>query len=483
MFTTLGTFAARRHRVILIFTALFIAAGFVLGVGVFGNLKSGGFDNPSSGSSRARAVLVNEFNAADANVVLLVTAASGSVDDPAVAAAGTALTTQLGTHPGVSHVAGYWTLGNAPPLRSKDGTKAIVVARVDGTDAAADTTFHELKTLFEGNRGPITVGFGGEAAINADLGRAEGLAIPLTIVLLILVFGGLVAASLPLFVAIIAVPGTLLSLLVISQVTDVSIYSINLTTALGLGLAIDYSLFIVNRFREELDNGLSVEAAVIRTVETAGRTVAFSALTVAGSLVALLAFPLYFLRSFAYAGTSVVLIAAAGALVSLPALLSVVGLRINSLRIFRRRSTKATSEGFWHRLASVVMKRPVPIAAAVIGVLILLGLPFFRASFGLPGYETLPESSKARTVSAQLVRDFEGNTAGSFAAVVTGVDPTTVLPQLNAYAAHVSGLAGVARVSGLTGTYVRGALVAPAGEEAVGYQRRSTRNRPKGSSW
>jgi putative drug exporter of the RND superfamily len=480
MFTTLGTFAARRHRVILIFTALFIAAGFALGVGVFGNLKSGGFDNPSSESSRARAVLVNEFNAADANVVLLITANSGSVDDPAVAAAGTALTAQLSTHPGVSHVAGYWTLGNAPPLRSKDGTKAIVVARIDGIDAGADTTFHELKTSFEGDRGPITVGFGGEAAINADLGdtikadlgRAEGLAIPLTIVLLILVFGGLVAASLPLFVAIIAVPGTLLSLLVISQVTDVSIYSINLTTALGLGLAIDYSLFIVNRFREELDNGLSVEAAVIRTVETAGRTVAFSALTVAGSLVALLAFPLYFLRSFAYAGTSVVLIAAVGALVSLPALLSVVGLRINSLRVFRRRSTRATSGGFWHRLASLVMKRPVPIAAAVIGVLILLGLPFFRASFGLPGYETLPESSKARTVSAQLLHDFEGNTAGSFAAVVTGVDPTTVLPQLDAYAAQVSGLPGVARVSGLTGTYVQGVKVAldPA---SASYQRPS----------
>ncbi len=161
---------------------------------------------------------------------------------------------------------------------------------------------------------------------------------PITLVLLLLVFGGLVAASLPLFVGIIAVLGTFLSLYVIGSLTDVSVYAINLTTALGLGLAIDYSLFIVSRYREELRAGRSVEDAVVRSVETAGRTVTISALTVAVSLAALLVFPQYFLRSFAYAGITVVLLAMVASVVALPALLGVVGTRIDAVRVFRHRA-------------------------------------------------------------------------------------------------------------------------------------------------
>ena len=190
---------------------------------------------------------------------------------------------------------------------------------------------------------------------------------PATLILLVVVFGGLLAAALPMAVALVAMIGTFLALFLVALVTDVSVFSINLTTALGLGLAIDYSLFIVNRFREELRAGRSTEAALVRTMETAGRTVAFSALTVAASLAALLVFPLYFLRSFAYAGTAVVVLAAAGSLLTLPALLAVVGPRIDAGRIARRRRAPRADEGaFWHRLATTVMRRPVPVATAVV---------------------------------------------------------------------------------------------------------------------
>jgi RND superfamily putative drug exporter len=479
MFTRIGNFTVRRNRLILAGTVLFLILAIALGSGVFGSLKSGGFDDPNSQSAQARQVLDHEFGAADANVIVLVSATSGKVDDAINKNAGVAVQQELAAQPGVSQVASYWSLANAPPLRSRDGTKAIVVARINGTPEHIDTTFKDVKKALSHDHGAVTIGFGGETAINADMGsiiekdlaKAEGIAIPLTIILLVLVFGGLVAASLPLFVALIAVPGTLLSLFAIAHITDVSVYSINLTTALGLGLAIDYSLFIVNRFREELDKGNTVNAAVVRTVETAGRTVAFSALTVAASLVALLAFPLYFLRSFAYAGTSVVLVAAAGSLIALPALLSVVGTRVNSLRIFRRRAVKPDGEGFWHRLASLVMRRPIIIGASVIGILVMLGLPFARASFGLPGYEALPTSAQARTVSEHLVKDFDGNSAGSFAIVITGTNPATTVADIADLATQISAVPGVARVVGLTGTYAGGKQVAPTDTTSQQYLR------------
>ncbi|MFN8024562.1 MAG: MMPL family transporter [Acidimicrobiales bacterium] len=479
MFTRLGLFTVRRARLILGATVLFLVVSLVFGTGVFGSLRSGGFDDPGSESSRTRALLEREFGEADPNVVMVVTADTGTVDDADVAAAGRALEADLAARPGVTHVAGYWALGSPDLMRSTDGTRAIVAARIAGTDEQVEEVFTDVRDALEGDRGAVTVGFAGEAAINddmgriieSDLGRAEAMAVPLTIVLLVLVFGGIVAASLPLYVALIAVPGTLLSLFVISRLTDVSIYSINLTTALGLGLAIDYSLFIVNRFREELHAGADVDAAVVRTVETAGRTVAFSALTVAASLVALLVFPLYFLRSFAYAGTSVVLVAAAASVVSLPALLKLVGRRVDSLRIFRRSKVKDEQEGFWHRLAVVVMRRPIVIAASVVAVLVVLGVPFARASFGLPGYEALPTDAPSRQVSEQLVQDFDGNTAGVFSVAITGASAASSAGEVDSFAARVSTVPGVASVTGMFGTYAGGDLVVAPDDTSARYVR------------
>jgi RND superfamily putative drug exporter len=421
-------------------------------------------------------------------MILLVEAVdpAATVDEPRVAAAGTELTEALVAEPGVAAIASYWSPGGAPELRSADGTSALVVVDVadDGDDEAVD----DLSDRYAGARGSITVGVGGEDAIDAaieeqlgeDLARAESLAIPATLVLLVLVFGGIVAASLPLAMAAVSVTGTLLALFAIAQVTDVSIYSVNLTTALGLGLAIDYSLFIVSRFREELAAGRSSDDAVVRTVETAGRTVAFSALTVAASLSALLVFPLYFLRSFAYAGTAVVVTAAAGSLLSLPALLAVLGPRVNawSLRRAEARERSAASGGesrFWQRLAGAVMRRPIPVATGVVVLLLVLGAPFLRINPGLPSYESLPESNEARQVAEGLATRFDGNQSEQFAVVLPGIDADGADARtVAAFADEVRTVDGVADVSvesADAGSWLNVvpsvALLSPEGEDLV----------------
>ncbi|MDQ1443308.1 MAG: putative drug exporter of the superfamily, partial [Acidimicrobiaceae bacterium] len=481
IFTRLGWFVVRRRRSILAATAVFIVVASVLGTGTFARLKSAGFQDPGAESTKAENVLKDTFGAGDPNVVALVTVRNGTVDSPDAAAAGSRVTARLAAITGVVDVASYWSLGAAPPLRSHDATKAIVVARVTGTDAQMKDRYDELKRTVGGVQGPVSVRFGGELAVNsdigtqigADLGRAEGISAPITIILLIIVFGGLVAAGLPLLVALIAVFGTLLALFGISQVTDVSIYSINLTTALGLGLAIDYSLFIVNRFREELAAGRAVDDAVVRTVETAGRTVAFSALTVAASLSALLVFPLYFLRSFAYAGSSVVVVAALGAVLSLPALLAVTGTRVNSLRVRRHRPPREGA-GFWHRLAVAVMRRPAIVGVAAIALLLVLGSPFLRVNFGLSGAEALPTGAPSRAVSETLLHDFNGDSGNTFAVVIDGIgDPA--LPgrasEIGAFAGRVSALSGVSRVDALTGSYQGGNLTTPPGPHSASFSR------------
>ncbi|HET6833613.1 MAG TPA: MMPL family transporter [Acidimicrobiales bacterium] len=482
MFTLIGRFTVRRRRLVLALTVLFVLAAGAGGAGAFGAFEDEGFDDPGSESYRASRFLQDEIGTDEPEMVLLVEGGGGAdVDDPAVVAAGTELTDALTGEPAVESAISYWSLGGAPELRSTDGTSALVVVDVDGDDE----TVGDLGDRYAGSRGPITVGVGGEDAVDAaieeqlgsDLARAESLAIPATLVLLVLVFGGVVAASLPLAMALVSVTGTLLALFAVAQVTDVSIYSINLTTALGLGLAIDYSLFIVSRFREELAAGRSSDDAVVRTVETAGRTVAFSALIVAASLSALLVFPLYFLRSFAYAGTAVVLSAAAGALLTLPALLAVLGPRVNAWS-FRRHAPVpggADKRGFWVRLAGAVMRRPVPVATGVIVLLLVLGSPFLRINPGLPSYESLPESNEARQVAEALATEFDGNQSEQFAVVLPGIDAEGADAEAVAtFADQVGAFDGVADVtveSADAGSWLTVvpsvALVSPEGEDLV----------------
>jgi putative drug exporter of the RND superfamily len=467
MLSRLARFTVRRRRPVLVLSGLFVLAAAVIGSGAFGVLEAGGFEDPDAESTRAADALDEVFDTGDPNVALLVRSPGGSVDDAAAANAGADLTERLARVPDVADVASYWSLGSPTELRNETGDEALVLGRITTENDAANETLADIRDELGGELNGVDVAVGGPAAVNEELNRSaesslargEMIAIPLTLLLLVLVFRSVVGATLPLIVGAMAITGTLLALFVLGSLTDVSIFSINLTTALGLGLAIDYSLFIVSRFREEMGWGLAPHDAVMRSVETAGRTVAISALTVAVALSALVVFPMYFLRSFAYAGVAVVLLAMVASIVTLPALLAVVGPCTDSRRT-RRRVEAASTEGrgFWHRVATTVMRRPLPIAIGVTTMLLVLGAPFLRLTTGLPDERALPESAEARQVSERIAAGFDGDSGQAFPIVAEAVDPTGT--ELATYATEVSALDGVARVEGPSGTWADGRRVA-----------------------
>ncbi len=466
MFTRLGHLVVRRRRTVLATTLLGLIVAVVLGAGVFGELTNGGFDDPGSESTRAIAALDDEFDTGSADLVAIVTATEGDVDATNVVAAGTALTDEFAAIEGTDDVASYWSLGSPAPLRSIEGDRALILMRFPGAeeDPARVETIEAILDEYAGlERDGIRVGLAGSEpvfaaigeTIEGDLARAEMIAVPLTLLLLLFVFGGVVAAGLPLLVGAVSVFGAFMVLWTVTQFTNVSIFSINLVTALGLGLAIDYSLFIVSRFREERARGRSVDEAVIRTVETAGRTVAFSAVTVAISLSALLIFPLYFLRSFAYGGIGVLVVAMVISVVALPALLAVLGARVDSLQLFRRREVQV-GEGFWHRLATGVMRRPGVVAIAGVTFLVALGVPFLNVEWGVPDDRVLPASTEVRQQSDILRTEFDSSEADAFAIVaIGGVDDGAIA----GYASTVSMIEGVSRVDSAVGRFVDGDVV------------------------
>jgi RND superfamily putative drug exporter len=464
MVTAIARFAVRRRKAVLAAAALFVLLSIALGAGVVSRMSGAGFNDPASASSRAARALSSQFHSGTPNFVLLVKAAGG-VDDADAAAAGKQLTAQLAAEQGVANVLSYWTAGRAPVLRSTDRTEAMVVARLVGGDDNATTRAHRLDKTYAGTHGPLTVRAGGVTIvygsvkdhIQRDLSRAEMIVFPVTFVLLVLVFGGVVAALLPLVIGAISIVGTLLVLRVMTSFTDVSVYSLNLTTGLGLGLAIDYALFVVTRYREELARGSSYDDAVIASARTAGRTVAFSATTVALSLAALLVFPLFFLRSFGYAGIAVVVIAALGALLVLPALLSVLGPRINKWQIFARKPADST-HGFWHTTALAVMRRPLVAGLAVIALLIALGLPFLNIRFSLPDDRVLPSAAAAQQTQQALRDDFSGR-AGEPVILVSPTADVTPAAEA-AYAGQLSRLPGVDAVRPIPGGTGRGFAMA-----------------------
>ncbi|MCU1595267.1 MAG: putative rane protein [Frankiales bacterium] len=470
MLTRLAPVLVARRRRVLVLAFLFLALAGGLGGGVAKELSAGGFADPKQQSEQAAAALDEVFHTGPSNFLLLVKAPAG-VDR--AAAAGTALSTDLAKQPGVTSVVSYWNAGRPVTLRSKDGTEAMVLARITGSEDDAVKNAKALGRKYDGTFRGLSVRSGGEFAVYAQVGdtierdiiRAESIAVPVTAILLVLVFGSAVAASLPLLVGVLSILGTFLSLHLLHYGTDVSVYSVNLATSMGLGLGIDYSLFLVTRHREELRRGLSVADAVKETVRTAGRTVLFSAITVMLSLSALLVFPLFFLRSFAYAGISAVLFALLGALVVLPAALAALGERINSLDLRRpvRKAlrlqpprVKALDEGFWHRVAVTVMKRPVGVGTSVVLLLVLLGLPFRNVVFGLPDDRVLPRTAQAQQVAQALREDFQGREAFALPVILQPAPPS-----VSAYATALSRVPGVERVDAADGRYMSGRKVAP----------------------
>lgn len=460
-----GVFVTRRPGLVLFAALVFLVLSAVFGAEATGRLKTQGYDDPGSESSRAARVSAERLGASP-NLVVVAQARDGSVDGPAARSEGEHLTRRLAAQPHVSAVASYWT-GGATELRSRDGRAAMLVAHVDGEGEQLGARVERLSEELTAHGAPgtpdaaLTVHVGGSALTDAelqdiaesDLKRAEAVVLPGTLILLVLAFGSVVAAALPLLIGVLAIAGTLLVLSLLGSVTDVSVFALNLTTALGLGLGIDYGLLIVSRFREELAAGYLPRTAAIRTVRTAGHTIAFSAATVSAALATLLVFPPYFLRSFAYAGIAVVAIAAVSALTVLPALLTLLGKRVNAWPVpWRRRARTGSGSRFWAGLARIVVRRPLLAALPVIGLLLVLAAPFARAGFATPDDRALPTSAVSRQ-TGDLVRDaFDMKGADALTVSVTGTAPRSEREEYVRRLSALPQVAGVSQVPRVSGT-------------------------------
>ena len=459
MFEAWGRAVSRRRRLTLVITFLFVAFAGAWGTGVFGKLSSGdNFTPPSSPSQREATAAEQVFGRNDADVVVLYRSATMTVTDPAYRQA---VTTALSALPraDVARVSTYWSTGS-PSLVSTDRHSTYAVLQLTGADdAARHQTYGAIKnelTPASLAADGVTARVGGnvatEVAINnevtADIAKAEGFSMPVLLILLTVIFGSLAAASLPLAIAGVGILGSFTVLRLLTIATTVSIYSLNITTILGVGLGIDYGLFMVTRFREELHRQPTVEQAVARTVATAGRTVAVSGVTVALALTSLMLFPVDFLRSMGYGGVATVAVDVAAALTVLPALLAVLGHRVNALRIRRsvQRPPRDETSGAWYRLARSVMRRPLVYVAVITIALLALAAPFLRISWGGTDARTLPAASTVRQVTEALDSQFPVNSTDPIEVLITGADPA-----LAPYLHHIDAIPGV------TGAQVTGA--------------------------
>jgi len=466
MLHRLGDLMYRRARLVLLVTGILLAIAAVIGVGAFGKLQGGGFDDANSPSTKAANQIDAHFGGED-NLILLVRAQHGTVDSPDVQSAGLRLTGSLEARSAtIDRVTSYWKTP-AQALRSKDGTQAMVLLHLKGD---AQQVTDSAKSLIATYTAPgagvgspaISALAGGDAAVNvqvnAQVGKslalAEGIAVPLIMILLMFAFGSVVSALLPLAIGGIAILATFAELFVLGSITNVSVYSISLTTQLGLGLGIDYALLMVSRFREQLATGQDVREAVVRTTATAGRTVLFSATTVAVALTALLIFPQYFLNSFAFAGIGVALIAAISTVIVIPALLAVLGHRVNAGRLRWAASGRGDASPLWGRIARGVTRRPVLAAVPVLAVLLVAASPLLGVTFGTPDQTVLRQGMSTRQVSDAIGADFSGNTATTVNVVTTG--PVASAAANAQYARQLSTLPGVVRVDSSAGTFETG---------------------------
>lgn len=429
----IGNLVVRRSKLILFgFVSLVVLSSF-WGFQAFGALKGGGYDNPNSDSTLVTELLQSEFGVDPAEVLVLVDLPSDADETdangfPVHFELVQELSADLLDIEGVDSVLNYYTLGSPPNLKSEDGKLIYLLVDLDNntdqTPVVAEIV-DDYTGDYQGAQVHVS-GFGAVTkAINEtiyeDIIRAEIVAVPIVVLLLIFVFGSLVAAGLPLFVGGLAIVGSFLIIWIGSQFTDVSIFALNLVTGLGLGLGIDYSLLVVNRFREERAAGNDVATSVSNTVASAGKTVLFSGLTVALVLVSMVFFPQYFLQSFALAGVAVVIFAILGAAVAVPAMLNLLGDRVNSIRLIKR-DLAPKDTGAWEKIARFTMRRPLPVL--FVGLLFLASLFSLSSSvvFGQSDDRVLPADSPARVASDMLRERFEGRETSPIEILVKGSD-------------------------------------------------------------
>lgn len=477
MLTMLARLVIKAPRRIVAAAALVVIAAAGFGLPVVSSLSAGGFNDPDSQSVRAAEVLTSTFDHNDVQLLVTVSAQDG-VSSAAASAVAAEITSVLRSSPDVADVISAWsTPAAAPVLTSRDGKAGIIIAGLRGSDAEFARIARELVDRMPSDRGGVTVRAGG-ALIFAeadergaqDLVTMELIAIPLSFVALVWVFGGLFAAALPTVVGVFAIVTSLAALRAVTLFTDVSLFALNLTASMGLALAVDYTLLIVSRYRDEIAEGRPPEVAVVCTMTTAGRTVAFSALTVALSMGTMVLFPMYFLRSFAYAGIAVVLLAASAAIILAPAVIVLLGPRLDALdirKLFRRirgrpptYTPRPITQSFWYRTTHAVMRHAVVVSVVLIAVLLALGAPFLGVKWGFSDDRVLPAGASSRQVGDQLRTDFAVNPVTNVSVVVA--DMSDVSPEaLSAYAAALSLVADVSAVSAPGGTFVAGQLAGP----------------------
>lgn len=454
--TRLADLAIRWPRRVLAATGVFFVVAAVFGGPVFGLLKAGNdFENPSSESAQARDQLQRAAGTqVDVGLVALVRLGA-SVSSPAAAAEVLGIVHTIRSDPAVASVVSFYGTHD-PALVSRDRTSTYVAAtfkdlsstQVENAGTRLQNKLQRLPRVSVG--GPALSGPAIGKQVGTDIGKAEGLAFPIILLLSLIFFRGLVAGLLPIFVGAITVLGAFLALRLVNVVLPLSIFALNLVIALGLGLAIDYSLFIVSRYREELVRHGPGAEAMRRTLATAGRTIIFSALTVAAALSSLLIFPQRFLYSMGLGGVLVTLIALVTALVALPALLAVLGTRVNALAPKRwQRAVQRTAEqerrGLWYRLARTVTHRPVPIALISAAALIAVGIPFTAIKFTGFSASDLPTNLQVRQVDDALRTQFPPNpTSPIDLAVHAG---SSAGRRLEAYAHGLSELPGAVAVT------------------------------------
>jgi putative drug exporter of the RND superfamily len=471
---------AAPRRIIAVAVLVMVACG-IFGVPVAKYLSAGGFQDPTSESAHATKLLVDKFGQGDMELLISVTdnGSAGGAQGAAARSVGTDIASRLKASPYVADVTSAWTAPApaAPALISKDGKTGLIVAGITGGESGAQKHAKALTDELVHDRDGVTVRAGGEAMtyvqINGqsekDLLTMETIAIPLSFLVLVWVFGGLMAAALPLAVGGFAILGSMAVLRAIALVTDVSIFAMNLTVAMGLALAIDYTLLIISRFRDEIAEGTDRDRALVRTMATAGRTVLFSAMTVALSMVAMVLFPMYFLKSFAYAGIAVVAFAAVAAVVVAPAAIVLLGDRLDSLDVRRlaRRILgrpepvrKPIEQTFWYRSTKFVMRRAIPIGVAIVALLLVLGAPFLGIKWGFPDDRVLPTSLSTRQVGDELRNNFAVDSARNVTVVIPDTAGTTPA-DLDRYASELSQVPDVSSVSSPGGTFAGGRPVGP----------------------
>lgn len=466
-----------------LFTVLFAAAGAIASAG----LSVGGFTPSGTESARVEQAMARDFGVPRTDLLLYV---AGDIDSPAVRDQGLRLTRRLAAEPGIASVDSYWSTG-AGELRSQDGRAALIAIDLAGDDTKAAATAARVVAKAADSIKPLSLSATGPAwtAVEAteecrkDLVRAELVAAPMTILILLLAFGSPTAALLPAVIGVFTVTLSTAVLGLLTRLMTVSVFATNIVTALGFGLAVDYALLIVTRFREERAQGRAVADAVCMTMRTAGRSVLFSAVTVALALCALFVFPLPFLHSMAWAGLAVVTLSALATVTVMPALLRLLGDRITpatssarflplpALRFWGGKSPKPhqpADSPLWRRIAEAATKRPVLLGGACTLILLALAVPFAQVQFGIPDERDLPVHLEAHATGDRVRQDFPSPAGRTLAVWLPSTDARTQRVELSQYAQHLADTPGVARVETATGSFTAGA---PAGAPTAQHQR------------